>query len=98
MKQHRYRIRVEHLADAEGQPTETAPLAFEVGNHDDILQIVAKIRERGDFGADQSAALAIGIKLFGEVMLENRDHPLFTEFKPHFLQFIKTLKKGPAAG
>jgi hypothetical protein len=96
MKQHRFRITVEHLADAHGNPsTHEAPLQFEVGNHDDILAMVDRARERGQFPPDTAAAFAVGLKLFSEVMLENRSHPLFAEFAPHFGEFMKNLKKGP---
>lgn len=95
MKQHRYRITVEHLADANGQPSTYAePLQFEAGNHDDMLAIVARMRQRGDFDADTAASLAIGLKLFSEVMLMHRDHPLFAELAPHFGAFMKRLKQG----
>ncbi len=48
-------------------------------NHDDILEIVERIRARDDlnFGPEQSAAFAVGLKLFSEVMIENRKHPVF---------------------
>jgi hypothetical protein len=98
MKQHRYRITVEHLQDPGGNPVTRAPLTFETGNHDDIFSIVERMRGRGDFDAETATSLAVGLKLFSEVMLENRDHPLFTELQPHFKQFMKHLKKGPAAG
>jgi hypothetical protein len=26
------------------------------------------------------------------VMLENKDHPLFEDFRPHFVEFMKKLK------
>ena len=95
MKQHRYRITVEHLADAHGNPSiHAAPLQFETGNHDDILAIAQRMRGRGDFDPDTATALAIGLKLFGEVMLENRGHPLFAELAPHFRHFMKRLKQG----
>lgn len=93
MKQHRYRITVEHLLDADGNPSiHDAPLAFETGNHDDVLAIVERIHNAGLFDARTSAAFAVGLKLFGEVMLENRTHPLFAEFVPHFRDFMKQLK------
>jgi len=98
MKQHRYRITLEHLVDADGAPpTSAEPLRFEVWNHDDIPGIVARLHGRDDlpFGADQVAAFATGLKLFSEVMLEHRGHPLFADFALHFGQFMKTLKKGP---
>ncbi|TBV12925.1 DUF3861 domain-containing protein [Stutzerimonas kirkiae] len=95
MKQHRYRITVEHLADAQGDPSAyDQPLCFEVGNHDDIFAIVERSRGRADLDESSATALAVGLKLFGEVMLEHRDHPLFQAFAPHFRDFMKTLKKG----
>jgi hypothetical protein len=98
MKQHRYRITLEHLADAQGNPSSRAPLRFEAGNHDDIIAIVERMQARNDLplSADSAAALALGLKLFGEVMLENREHPLFAAFRPHYREFIKELKKGSA--
>lgn len=95
MKQHRYRITVEHLADAHGSPLPNdQPLQFEVGNHDNIFAIVERTRERVDFDPISATALAVGLKLFSEVMLEDRDHPLFQSFAPHFRDFMTTLKKG----
>ncbi len=98
MKQHRYRVTVEHLQDPGGNPVTRDPLSFEVGNHDDIFAIVERMRGRGDFGPETATAFAVGLKLFSEVMLEHRDHPLFAGFQPHFRQFMKELKKGPASG
>ncbi|SDR18128.1 protein of unknown function [Pseudoxanthomonas sp. CF385] len=98
MKQHRYRVTLEHLADAKGAAsTYDAPLRFEVGNHDDVFAIVARLRQRDDLPPDAATPLAVGLKLFSEVMLENRGHPLFAEFAPHFRDFMKTLKQGPSA-
>ncbi len=93
MKQHQYRITVEHLADAKGNPsTYDAPLVFETGNHDDIFKIVGLMTSRDDLTAEQATSLAVGLKLFSEVMLENKGHELFKDFQPHFLGFMKTLK------
>lgn len=97
MKQHRYRITVEPLFDADGQPATRPPLQFEVGNHDELLGIVERVRARGDLEPAAAVPLAIGLKLFSEVMLENRGHPLFAEFAPHFRAFMQTLKKGVPA-
>lgn len=95
MKKHRYRVTVEHLSCPDGAPSPYAqPLQFEVGNHDDIYAIVERMRQRGDFERDTATAFGVGLKLFGEVMLENKDHPLFADFKTHFGQFMKNLKKG----
>lgn len=95
MKQHRYRITVEHLVDQNGAPSiHSAPLQFETGNHDDIFAVVARIQGRGDLPTESATAFAVGLKLLGEVMLENRQHPLFADFLPQFGQFMKQLKSG----
>lgn len=97
MKQHRYRVTVEHLLDAKGAPSAyKAPLQFEVGNHDDIFDIVERVRRRSDFDETTNTALAVGLKLFSEVMLENRGCPLFADFMPHFSDFMKKLKSTTA--
>ena len=38
-------------------------------------------------------ALVIGLKLFSEVMLKNKDSKPFKELLPHFKDFMKELKK-----
>ena len=38
-------------------------------------------------------ALVIGLKLFSEVMLKNKDTEPFKELLPHFKDFMKELKK-----
>ena len=98
MKQHRYRVTLEHLADAQGAPSSyEAPLVFEAGNHDDIFQIVERMKKREGFTESSATALAVGLKLFSEVMLEHKAHPLFSSFKPHFSEFMKELKGKPAS-
>ncbi len=98
MKKHRYRVTLEHLADAGGNPSQyERPLQFEVANHDDIFAIVERLRQRSDFTERDAMAFGVGLKLFSETMLENKDNPLFSSFKPHFMEFMKELKKGPSA-
>ncbi|MFT5701626.1 MAG: hypothetical protein ACI8ZB_004521 [Desulforhopalus sp.] len=40
-----------------------------------------------------ATAFAVGLKLFGEIMMKNKDKELFKQFKPHFADFMKELKK-----
>ena len=92
-REHRYRITVEHLSDPKGNASAHEPLVFEAGNHDDILAIVKMVRERKLFEDDEiTASFIVGQKLFGEVMLKDRKNPLFTEFWPNFLAFVKKMK------
>jgi len=94
MKQHSYRITVEHIADAKGAPVSAEPLVFAARNHDDLFAIVERSRSRGRLDADDSAAMVMGLKLLGEIVLEHRDEPPFSELRPALGAFIKELKKG----
>ncbi|MGL5385439.1 MAG: DUF3861 domain-containing protein [Serratia sp. (in: enterobacteria)] len=99
MPGHRFRITVEALTDRKGEPVDKPELVFEVENHDDILEIVERIQGREDlnFGEQNSAAFAVGLKLFSEVMMEHRKHPLFAPLRDSFKAFMIGLKKGPTA-
>jgi hypothetical protein len=97
MKQHTYRITVEHLADAKGEPASAAPLVFSARNHDDLLAIVARARSGSRLGADDSAAMILGLKLLGEIVLEHRTESPFSELRPALGGFIKALKEGKLA-
>ncbi len=96
MHSYRYRVHVAALTGAKGEPVEDRNLTFEVANHDDILGIAARLQTGLPFGADESAALAIGLKLFAEVALVNRADPLFAKIRPALSEFIGELKKRSA--
>ncbi|QQN88916.1 DUF3861 domain-containing protein [Acinetobacter variabilis] len=94
MKQHLYEVNVQHLADTQGNPsTYSEALQFQVGNHDDIFKILEKLQASQLLDEESTKALVIGLKLFSEVMLENKELPLFKEFMPQFAQFMKSLKQ-----
>ncbi len=97
MAGYRYRISVEPLTDRQGEPSVQDKLVFEVENHDDLLNIVERMRSREDldFGTEKTAALAVGLKLFSEVMMEHRKHPLFAPLRDAWKAFMINLKKGP---
>lgn len=93
MKQHHYQITVQETpASQVGHPINDAPIRFEAASHDDLHDIVARAKALGAFDDEDATAFAIGLKLFGGVMLEHRGHPLFAEFAPHFGQFMRSLK------
>lgn len=92
---HQYRITVEALPpDDSSQESLPDTMSFKVENHDDIFKVIKKIQSRGDFTEDQAKAFGLGLKLFGEVMLKNKNLPLFSAFAPHFMDFMKELKRG----
>lgn len=96
MSGYRYRITVEPLNDKKGEPLDLPPVSFEVENHDEILSIIEAIKARDDLGFDEKTAtsFAVGLKLFSEVMMENRKHPLFEPLRDSFRDFMMLLKKG----
>lgn len=97
MRNHQYRITVENVtADQSSDGSASPSLQFGVQAHDEILALVERSRQRGDFDADTAAAFTVGLKLLGEVMLKNRSHPLFEDFGTQFGQFMKRLKGRPA--
>lgn len=83
---HDYRVTVAPLSNGK------EPLNFDVTNHDELLGIVDKIRARGVVPAAEAAEFAIGLKLFGEVLLRHGREPLFADLAPHFAEFMKRLK------
>ena len=92
-KGHRYRITVEHLATPREDGTIRPPLSFEAVNHDDVLGIAERVTAGFRYARDESAALAVGLKLFTEVMLAHRDDPLFADLQPALRDFIGRLKE-----
>lgn len=92
MKGHLYRVTLEHLEDNKGNPVEKTPLQFAVKNHDDLYAIVEKVKAKGLFDENEATALAIGLKLFREVMLNNRGNEVFKELDPYFSEFMKAFK------
>ena len=77
MNSYRYRITVETLTGSIGEPMEGRSLSFEAANHDDILGIVERMRPRLPFDGDTIASLGVGLKLFSEVTLMQRNDPMF---------------------
>ncbi|WP_313099337.1 DUF3861 domain-containing protein [Epilithonimonas sp.] len=68
-------------------------LSFEFDNHDDLFNIFEVIKSKKIFEDDNTAQeFALGLKLFTEVMLKNKQHPLFEELRPAILEFMKKLK------
>lgn len=70
MPGHRFNITVEALSDRQGNPVEKAPLSFEVTNHDDILEIVKRIRARDNLNFSRAER---GLRRGVETVLRSDD-------------------------
>jgi hypothetical protein len=92
---HTYRITVQELGTS-ASPS-TCLLTFDATNHDNVLQVLSRVRERRAVPDEEPAEFTIGLKLFAEVLLRHRREPLFAELFPHFNVFMKKLKKHDAA-
>jgi hypothetical protein len=96
MNSYRYKITVEALTGAKGELVEGRTLSFEAANHDDILGIVEKMQARLPFDEDTVASLGVGLKLFSEVTLTQRDDPMFATIRPALSEFVRGLKQRSA--
>ena len=71
----------------------TKKLTLQFDNHDDIFNIIEVIKSKKIFDDENtSTEFALGLKLFTEVMLKNKQHPLFEELRPAIMEFMKKLK------
>lgn len=92
MSAHEYRITLEYAGGKHAGPELHEPLSFNAENHDDLFEIIARVQGAKLFDADTSAALALGMKLFGEVMLKHRQDPLFAPLSGPYRDFIMAFK------
>ena len=97
MNAYRYKITVEALTGATGEPVEGRTLSFEAANHEDILGLVDRLRARLPFDEDTVASLGVGLKLFSGVTLKERNDPMFAAIQPALGGFIRELKQRSAA-
>ena|SRR5271155_4888869 len=100
---YRYRITVEavpHPEDKAGVETALASPAvqFEAVNHDDLIAIIQTVRAKRLLETDKAASLALGLKLFSEVVLEQRQDPMFAPVLGPIREFIQRLKSYDSSG
>jgi len=91
-KNNRYKILLQEIELKDGKKSGKS-IAFEFENHDNILSLIDQAQDKNRFEhKNQNTEFILGLKLFSEVMLKNRENPLFEEFLPAFGQFMKKLK------
>ncbi|WBL22571.1 DUF3861 domain-containing protein [Zunongwangia sp. HRR-M8] len=91
-KANRYRLQLETVSTLK-EDVKHQNIEFEFGNHDEIFGIIDAVKSKNLFETEAEATeFALGLKLFSEVMLKNKNHPLFEELKPEFAKFMKKLK------
>ena len=88
---YRYRVTLEPLtpeANVDG-------LQFEAECHDDVAAIARSLSEKLELDGDSVKAFAVGLKMFAEIVLRNRQTWPFSQIRPALSEFNKTLKSLP---
>lgn len=89
----KYKLTLEELALAKEDDVASKTLTIEFDNHDNIFNIITALKSKNIFeDENQSTEFAIGLKIFTEVILKNRDNELFQELQPAIGEFMKKLK------
>lgn len=84
-------LTLQQYANGDTEPQKQLELDFD--NHDEIFGIIERIQSKDPFNdTAQAAQFALGLKLFSEINLKNRNHPLFEEMNAAFPLFMKRLK------
>lgn len=92
-KTNEYKVTFEYLKNSKGEVPDRAPIEFIFQNHDDVFKIIDILSEKGLFEEkDKTAQFAIGLKLFGDILMRNRKNDLFSEMHPAFMAFMTKLK------
>ena len=91
-RNNKYQLCLKELSLKDGSEG-TKEIQFDFDNHDDLFQISEVIKSKKVFDNEQTAhEFALGLKLFTEVMLKNKQHPLFEDLRPAIMEFMKKLK------
>jgi hypothetical protein len=92
-RQNSYRVSLAPLDTASGASDATlGAVEFVHHNHDDIARIVAFAQTSSGLNADSAAAMAVGLKLLSQTVLEHKDNPLFDGMRQPLREFIRMLK------
>lgn len=91
MSKHRYHITVDYLADNKGNEINQS-IQFDAPNHDDIFHIIELTKQHEGFTPEIAARFAVGLKLFSEVLLENKDNEFCAALRPHMMEIMGVIK------
>ncbi|WP_341227196.1 DUF3861 domain-containing protein [uncultured Arcticibacterium sp.] len=87
-----YELHLKELQLKDGSEPSKA-IAFDFQNHDNIFELLERFKNRELFeNKNDNIEFMVGLKLFSEVILKNKKHPIFEEFAPAFGQLMKKLK------
>ncbi|WP_169754178.1 DUF3861 family protein [Campylobacter curvus] len=93
MKTHKYKFKVDYTEDKEGNAQDKS-INFDMQTHDEIFAVIEKMGAKFELDDEVVKRAFTALKLFGETMDANSDHPFFKAVKPHFMQIRKIVKGG----
>ncbi|SHI19105.1 DUF3861 domain-containing protein [Ferrimonas marina] len=85
-----FRVIIEPI-DAVGEMADQR-LEFEVEDRENVFATVENIKAHTELDAQSATQLAVGLRILGPMMMQQRKHPLFVNFMPHFKDFMLNLK------
>lgn len=92
-KHNRYKLSLEAFAENTDELAPSNKIEIDFENHDDVFKVIELVKGKKIFTKDSEATeFAIGLKLFSEVVLRNRELSLFDDLKPAIGEFMKKLK------
>lgn len=92
-KANKYHLTLTYQGNSDVEPSAQKTLELDFENHDELFGIIDRVKLLDPFTSEQqSIEFAIGLKMFSEIMIKNRKHPLFEELYPTFGIFMKRLK------
>lgn len=91
-RNNKYHLQLKEISLKDGSAGDKE-LDFDFENHDDLFKIFEVIKSKNIFEDENTAhEFALGLKLFTEVMLKKKQHPLFEDLRPAIMEFMKKLK------
>lgn len=95
-KRNTYRVTLTPLASDASIQASLEAVEFIHHNHDDVARIVGLAQASSGLNAESAAAMAVGLKLLAETVLEHKDNPLFDGMRRPLRDFIQELKSRSA--
>ncbi len=89
-----YRLTLTPHSLASGEVATRPPLELEIRHHDELFTIIDRLSAKKLFATPQQAAeFGLGLKLFSEVLLAQKEQAIFQRFIPAFSAFVRKLKQ-----
>ncbi|UPW17025.1 DUF3861 domain-containing protein [Agarivorans sp. TSD2052] len=84
-----YRFTIEEV-NADQKTGKT--LQFDLQDRENLFDVVENLKQGSGLEPSLATKVGVALRLLGPVMMQNRKHPLFIDFMPHFKNFMHNLK------